>query len=183
MGSPHQDHDASNLRATRVGIDTYLEPVVYMHADCPVCRSEGFEAQTRVKLTHGTASIIATLNVVQSTLVAIDQAGLSESAWRSLGVQDGDFVQVSHPEPLESFSSVRGKIYGRAMSESDFVEVIRDVVSGRLSNIELAAFITACAGDGLSLTETISLTRAMIAAGERLKWNKDVIVDKQCVGG
>jgi thymidine phosphorylase len=183
MDTPHLGHDAAHLRAKRVGIDTYLEPVAYMHADCPVCRSEGFEAQTRVKLTSGSTSIIATLNVVRSALVSIDQAGLSEAAWRSLGVRDGDFVEVSHPEPLESFSSVRGKIYGRAMSDADFGNVIHDVVSGRLSNIEIAAFITACAGDRLSLVETVSLTRAMVAAGERLAWNKEVVVDKHSVGG
>ncbi len=183
MGSRNGDHDAGHLRAKRVGIDTYLEPVAYMHADCPVCRSEGFEAQTRIKLTSGSISIIATLNVVRSAFLAIDEAGLSEAAWRSLGVRDGDRVEVSHPEPLESFSSVRGKIYGRAMSEAGFRGVIRDVVAGRYSNIELAAFITACAGDRLSSAETVALTRAMVAAGECLAWPDRIVVDKHCVGG
>jgi len=37
----------STLRLRRVGIDTYQEPVIYMRADCAVCRAEGFEAQSR----------------------------------------------------------------------------------------------------------------------------------------
>lgn len=181
--SAHAAHDPSRLRAKRIGIDAYLEPVVYMHADCPVCRSEGFEAQTRVKLTSSSGSVIATLNVVRSALLATDEAGLSEAAWRSLAVREGDFVVASHPEPLESFSSVRGKIYGRAIVESEFSGLIRDVVSGRLSNIELAAFITACAGERLSIDETIFLTRAMVDAGERLVWARETVVDKHSVGG
>ena len=45
----------------RAGIDTYQEPVVYMKAECDVCRSEGFAAQTRVSVEVGGRRIIATL--------------------------------------------------------------------------------------------------------------------------
>ena len=42
------------------GIDTYRQPVVYMHEDCSVCRAEGFEAQSRVQVhSEGGASIVA----------------------------------------------------------------------------------------------------------------------------
>lgn len=176
-------HGASVLSAKRVGIDTYFEPVVYMHADCPICRSEGFEAQTRVKLTRGTSSVVATLNVVTSDVVAMDEAGLSESAWKSLRAAAGDSIEVAHPEPLESFAIVRAKIYGRPLRSNDFAGLVGDVVRGRLSNIEIAAFLTACAGDRLSIEETIALTRAMVEAGERLDWPGAVIAGKHCVGG
>ena len=43
----------SRLRLVRAGIDTYQQPVVYMHRDCAVCRSEGFAALTRVHLRVG----------------------------------------------------------------------------------------------------------------------------------
>jgi thymidine phosphorylase len=36
------------LQLRRLGIDTYDEPVIYMRADCPVCRSEGFSSHSRV---------------------------------------------------------------------------------------------------------------------------------------
>ena len=32
--------DHVRLRVTRAGIDTYQQPVVYMHRDCEVCRAE-----------------------------------------------------------------------------------------------------------------------------------------------
>jgi thymidine phosphorylase len=47
----------------------------------------------------------------------------------------------------------------------------------------MAAFVTACAGDALSLDETIALTEAMIDAGQRLHWSAPLVVDKHCVGG
>ena len=51
MSTPFPTEHPGHLRLRRLGIDTYQEPVLYMHRDCPVCHSEGFEAQSRVELT------------------------------------------------------------------------------------------------------------------------------------
>jgi thymidine phosphorylase len=57
-------HHGATLEVVRAGIDTYQESVVYMHEECPVCRSEGFEVQARITVSIEDRSIIATLNVV-----------------------------------------------------------------------------------------------------------------------
>ena len=41
---------AHQLKLRRPGIDTYQEPVLYLRRESPVCRSEGFEAQARVRV-------------------------------------------------------------------------------------------------------------------------------------
>src|SRR3546814_9522070 len=43
--------------------------------------------------------------------------------------------------------------------------------------------LTASAGDRLDNAETTSLTRAMIAVGQRLDWGDGPVLDKHCVGG
>ncbi len=166
-----------------MGIDTYQEPVIYMRKDCPVCVSEGFEAQSRVELTLGTRTIVATLNVVSSEFLTNGETGLSEAAWRLLGAKDGDEVIARHPRPLESLGHVRAKVYGKRLSASAFDAVIEDVAAGRYSDLQLAAFVTACAGDGLDTEETIALTRSMVKAGDRMQWGDGSIMDKHCVGG
>lgn len=172
------------LRARRLGIDTHDEPVIYMRADCPVCRSEGFEAHSRVEV-HGAAEqrIIATLNVVHGELLETDEVGLSEAAWRKLQPEPGEALHFAHPPPVDSMSAVRGKIYGRTLSNGDFRDIIADVVAGRYSNVQVAAFLTACAGEGLTESEITGLTRAMIASGNRMRWPHTVVADKHCVGG
>jgi thymidine phosphorylase len=57
----------NELRARRLGIDARHEAIVFMREDCLVCRSEGFGAFARVRLTCGTRSIIATLYHVTRT--------------------------------------------------------------------------------------------------------------------
>jgi thymidine phosphorylase len=167
----------------RLRIDTYQEAVVYMRRDCHVCRAEGFEAQSRVRIAHGEHFILATLNVVDGDLFLPGEAGLSEAAWRLLGAREGDVVAFAHPPPLESLSRVRAKVYGQRLDGADMRAIIGDVAAGYYADIHLSAFVTACAGDRLDLDETIALTRAMIEVGDRIDWRTPQIVDKHCVGG
>ncbi|MXN67281.1 thymidine phosphorylase [Stappia sp. GBMRC 2046] len=176
-------HINNSLRARRLGIDTQYETIIFMRTDCPVCRSEGFTAHARVKVTNGRHSIIATLYQVSSELLGHNEAGLSESAWKRLDLLDGDIVTVSHPHPLSSLGKIRRKINAERLGAEDFQEIIDDVVAGRYSDIHLSSFVTACSSNTLALDEVIALTWAMTQAGERLKWKKHPIVDKHCVGG
>jgi thymidine phosphorylase len=140
-------------------------------------------AHNRVLLRANGNQVIATLYHVTSDLISHDEAGLSESAWHHLALEDGDLLSVSHPKPLDSMSLVRAKIFGADLSEQAYRAVIRDVVEGRYSDIELSALITAVAARPLGHAEIISLTSAMVDAGERLSWKGAVIADKHSVGG
>lgn len=173
----------NTLRVRPSEIDTHQETVIYMHRDCPVCRAEGFEAESRIAVTHRARTIIATLNVVGGDWLKPDEAALSESAWKMLGASEGDTVTLAHPRPLESLSRVRAKVYGQRLDAAALHDIITDVVAGRYSDIELSAFVTACAGERLNPDETIALTRAMVDVGERLTWERTPIVDKHSVGG
>jgi thymidine phosphorylase len=174
---------ADRLRLRRLGIDTYQEPVVYLRSHCQVIKSEGFEAKSRVEVRRGATHIVATVNVVHFALLAEDEVGLSEAAWRALGGADGELVQLAHPLPLKSFSTVRAKIYGRPIGSNAATAITRDIVAGRYSDIELAALITACSGNKLDTAETIEWTKAMVQTGAQLHWDAALVVDKHCIGG
>lgn len=173
----------ASLKLRRLGIDTYREPIVFLHADSSVCRAEGFRALSRVRLHCGSRDLIATLNVVHGGLLACDEAGLSESAWKALGAHDGDIGMMSHPPALESFSAIRSKIYGTRFDDEAMHRCIRDISAGRYSSVELAAFLTICAGNRMDMGETLALTRSMVDAGTRLQWTQHPVADKHSVGG
>ena len=89
-----------------------------------------------------------------------------------------------HAPPVESMSHVRGKLYGKALSAAGAREIIGDISHGHYSDIQLSAYVTACAANNLSIEETIHVTRAMVEAGRRFNWGEGrIIVDKHCVGG
>jgi thymidine phosphorylase len=171
------------LAARRMGIDTCHEHVAYLRSDAEVSRSEGFGTRARVELRCGARQVLATLNVVYSDLLPDTEVGLSESAWRALGAAQGMPIHISHPAPLQSFSAVRAKIHGRPLDGAAAAGIVGDICAGRYADIELAAFITACSGNRMDLSESVALTRAMTEAGQRLHWDSQVVADKHCVGG
>lgn len=173
----------ARLVARRAGIDTYQAPVVYMRADCPVCRSEGFASQARVELAAGGRTVIATVHHVLAAWLRHGEAALSEAAWRRLQVEDGQVLGIRHPPVLESLRHIRGKVFGGTLDYDRLLDIMRDVAANRLSDLHLASFVTACAGDRMTAAETIALTRAMVDVGDRLTWPGGPVVDKHCVGG
>src|SRR5690349_9595545 len=118
----HQEPNV--LRLKRLGIDTYQELVIFMASGCPVCRSEGWGAQSRIAVAHKGRSIIATLNVTTDSLLALDEASLSEAAWSLLGANSGDIVRLSHAPPVESLSQVRAKVYGETLSATAIESIV-----------------------------------------------------------
>lgn len=176
--------DVHSIPLVPAGIDTYRQPVIYMHEDCHLCRAEGFSSLTRVEIGLRDRTIIASLNVVtDADWLSPDIAALSNSAWASLGARKGDWGVFSHAEPAESASAIRAKVYGRKLTLTDFRAIVDDTLAFRLSDLDLAAFIAACAGDGLDVEETIDLTRAMQNAGRTLDWGAGLVLDKHCIGG
>lgn len=177
----HQSADVVRLK--RLGIDTYQEPVIFLSRESPVCRAEGWTAQSRIAVSRDGTTIIATLNTVTEALLAPDEGGLSEIAWARLGAHDGDLVHLSHAPPVESLATVRAKAYGQSVDAASIASIVRDIVAGSYSDIDLAAFVTAFAGANATLDEAVALSRAMVDTGERLYWGHAPIVDKHCVGG
>ncbi len=68
-----------------VAIDTCRENVAYLHRDCPIYRSEGFQALSRIEI-HKAGNgprVIAMLNVMDHpAITGLDELGLSEQAFR-----------------------------------------------------------------------------------------------------
>ena len=171
------------LRARRLRLHTQHEAVVVMRTDCPVCRAEGMGPRSQVLLRNGGRDLQATLFQVESDLLALDEVGLSEAAWTRLGARDGDPIQVSHPPALVSLASVRRRIHGNRLDEAALTGIVQDVVAGRYTDVHLAAFLTASSALPLDVAETTYLTRAMVAAGDRLTWDAPIVVDKHSIGG
>ncbi|TGD74854.1 thymidine phosphorylase family protein [Mangrovimicrobium sediminis] len=173
------------LALRRIGIDTYRENVAYLHRQCAVYRAEGFQALAKVEVLAGDGRrVIAVLNVVDDeSLVAPEQLGLSEEAFNSLGLEPGAAVGVRHAEPPASMEAVRRKIEGERLNATELLGIVRDIAEHRYAKMEIAAFLVASGQTGLDRDEVMNLTRAMVAQGERLRWQRELVADKHCVGG
>ncbi len=172
------------LKLKNLSIDFRNEHLVFMRRDCPVCISEGFEALNRIRVAKGDKTLIASLIVMDDpSRLNHDEIGLSNGAIEWLSAINGDEITISHMSPLDSMGDVRRKIYGNTLEEAAFSRIIHDIAASNLSNIQLSAFLAACAGGRLNEMEMIALTRAMINVGFRLAWPQKQVFDKHSIGG
>jgi thymidine phosphorylase len=171
------------LKARRLGLHTQREPIVIMRTDCPVCRSEGLAARSQVLLRADGREVTAVLFQHDDGELRPDEIGLSEAAWKLLAGNEGELVQVAHVPPLDSMKWVRTRIFGQPLDQPAFDQIVCDVVAGRYSDVQLSAFITAGSAFPLSDDETFALTQSMVNAGTKLDWNREIVLDKHCVGG
>lgn len=174
------------LSLKRVAIDTYKENVAYLHRDCQVYRSEGFQALSKVRVGDeaGERTLLASLNVVETTdITGPKELGLSMDAFRQFGLAEGTPVTVAHAKPPSSLDAVHRKIAGDRLTQADYEGIARDIVRHRYAKIELAAFLVACSEMGMERDEVLYLTQAIADSGERLDWQERLVADKHCIGG
>jgi len=127
--------------------------------------------------------ITAVLNFCRTDILGHDEIGLSEVAFRDLGLPEGAAVDATLARSPASLELVRGKLRGARFGRADFDEVLRDVCARRYSKTELAMFVLACALPSLDEPELVALTESMIACGSRLSFDAPIVADKHCIGG
>lgn len=171
------------VHARRLGVDTGQEAVIFLREDSDIARAEGFKAHSRVELSTTRQRTLATVHTVSNQALSRGWGGLSEAAWQRLDVREDDVIWVRHPPPVDSLGHVRAKVYGQTLGEAEYAAIMADISAGRYMDVHLAAFITGCAQQGLSADEMVGMTRAMVAAGQRLDWGARQVMDKHCVGG
>ncbi len=176
----------TTLKLRKIAIDTYKENVAYLHRDCPLYHSEGFQALNKIEITDGenNPAVIAVLNIVDDeNIIATDELGLSEQTFHQFAADEGESVSINHATPPASIQAVHRKIAGNRLDADDFMNICTDIVANRYSKIEIAAFLVGSAESGLEREETLYLTQAMVATGEKLDWGESLVADKHCIGG
>ncbi len=177
-------HRTHSLRAKRLEMKSAQhDPWVVMRSDCFVCRSEGLAARSQVLLRAGAREIVASLVHSSGDLLDHGEIALSDMAWESLGVAEGDTITIEHAPPIASLPNLRRRIYGQRLDAAAYRGIVNDIVRRRYTDVHLAAFVTACSALPMDREEMVSLTRAMIDAGDRLDWPSRIVVDKHSVGG
>ncbi len=115
--------------------------------------------------------------------VRAGEIGLFQELRKALNVKKRTIVQVSAKPSPASFQAVHKKMKGKTLSREEINELVDDIDKNNLSEIELAAMMTAVYIHGFNLDETISMTNALLENGKKLELKKFPILDKHSIGG
>jgi len=140
--------------------------------------------EDRVVLKFGHKSVTAVVDLAASKkAVPKGSIGLFEEVLEKLGVKSNDVVKIDIEEKPVSVGFIRDKLDGKELSSDQINEIVKDIVKNNLSAIELTYFVSAAYTKGLSMDETIALTKAIVSHGDQLKLSKYPVFDKHCSGG
>ena len=178
----HETASPEQLKIRRIRLDTGRENVVVISRRSKGLRAEIFRGFSRVEVRCGAKALLATLLVTDDGLVAPDEIGLAEPAFRRFAASEGALATITPAVSPGSLAAVRAKINGQALSDAEIAAIIGDIARYRYSDMEIAAFLVGSASF-MTSGELIALTRAMAAAGTQLKWPGPMVVDKHCIGG
>lgn len=97
-------------------------------------------------------------------------------------IKENQLVSIKAADPPDSFKYIQKKIRGKKLTSEEINSIIYDSVSGHLSSIELAAFITGVQINGMDIEEMTALTLSEARSGNIFDFGPEVF-DKHSTGG
>lgn len=144
-------------------------------------RAMGLRPGDRVKISHGDQLAIAIIETGK-TLINQGEVGLFNDVNVQLKASSGEIIHIEQAKTPESTAYIRKKISGKQLSREEIFTIVRDVVNGNLSDLEIAAFLLAEEFHGMTLNEVVALTQAMVSTGSTISF-EEPIYDKHSIGG
>ncbi|MDD2839512.1 MAG: thymidine phosphorylase family protein [Rickettsiales bacterium] len=172
------------LKIKKMNFDNGKEAFSYLNKESPIIIEQGFEGGIRIEIKGADKKIGTELVLIDvDNIIKSDEVGLSDVAFKRLGLPEGTEVEALHIPILKSFAAVRAKMFGHSIGKEDMKAIIQDIVNGYYSTAHIAAFCGVCEGGNMNLDEISFLTEAMVSVGQTIKWDYDIVVDKHCIGG
>ncbi|MBR9692156.1 AMP phosphorylase [Candidatus Woesearchaeota archaeon] len=140
--------------------------------------------EDRITIRKGKKMTTAVVNVAESRkAVSPGKIGLFEEVIGKIKAKQGDNVDIDIQEKPKSIALIKKKLDGHSLTAKETDTIVKHIVQGRLTDIELAYYIASGYMKPLELGEIVALTKSMVKYGGHLKFNKKFIIDKHCSGG
>jgi putative thymidine phosphorylase len=137
----------------------------------------------RIQLTAGKRKTTCILDISKSDkAVPQGKLGLYEEVLEKLHLKNNNPVSLKINGKPKSVIHIREKLYGKRLNYKEMYHIIDDITNDRLTSIEKTYFVSAGFTHGWSFDEVVSMTKAMVNTGSKLKF-KGVTLDKHCIGG
>nr|HRD16929.1 thymidine phosphorylase [Methanothrix soehngenii] len=143
-------------------------------------RERGLNPGDRVRVRAKGAATTALLDTT-TQMVKPGEIGIFTEALKDLNNPvDVDILPAPRPA---SICHIKSLMDNEKLSEDQIRTIVQDIVDNNLSDIELAAYVTASYIHNMPSEEVVWLTKAMIETGERIHFDTHPVMDKHSIGG
>lgn len=118
---------------------------------------------------------------ITSTMVKEGEIGIFKDVNERIACDA--IVEVRAVPKPNSVWFIKKKMRGEKLTPDEITEIVKDIANNRLSEIEASSFMTSVYIHGFDLDETVSMTKALLYNGKKLKLSKTPVVDKHSIGG
>ncbi len=138
---------------------------------------------SRLRLTDDKVSVVAVVDLAESSVIKPGEIGLFSEVYEKLGVKEGGLVSVSVVPQPKSVEFIKKKLDGLELNSREINSIIKDITLNHLSQVEMSAFVTACYTRRLTMDEVFYLTKSIVSTGKTINFKDKIILDKHCIGG
>lgn len=144
----------------------------------------GLHAGDRIRVSWGDRSDYAVVSI-SVTGVRPGEIGLFEEIWKRKSIMNkGEIIEIQLEGRPASVEAIGRKLSGKTLTRKEIRSIVEDVVSGRLSDLEIAYFMGSGFCNPFNDDELIAMIEAIATTGETLSLPNDrPVVDKHSVGG
>jgi thymidine phosphorylase len=176
-------HAGPPFRLRALPLDTWHNHVAYLPADSTIVRAHDYLGPGRIDVLGGGRSTRARVHVIdEPRLLAAEEIGLSQGAFRALGLPEGTRIRIERTPSPESIGALRAKIRGEELDERRYRMLLRDIGENRYPDREVSAFLVSATAR-LSDAEVLALARVRADFMPRLAWDEPIVADKHSLGG
>lgn len=161
-------------------IDVDLEDNIVVINEEDAKRS-GLTSGSRVFLVDSGKPVPAVVGLSR-TLVGPGEVLVPVKVLRSLGLSEGEYLQIKPLALPSSLPYLRKRLVGERLSDTEIMEIVSEIVEGIYDDAGITAFIVSQLVHGLSEAELSALIKAMVETGERVAF-EETVYDEHSIGG
>jgi putative thymidine phosphorylase len=168
------------LKPHKINIKTGGVPVAVLNEN--TAHRLDLHVGDRVKLKSDRSKLTCILDITRDHFPK-NKIGLFAEAYEELNIEHGDVVEVTVADKPTSLLAIREKLDGKRLNPTQLNDIVKDIVHGDLSDVEMTYFVSGCYAHGLNDDETAALTKAIVKNGKKLVFKNKIVADKHCIGG
>ncbi len=170
------------LKAKNISISTGNQNIVLI--DREDAEKYDLHPGDRLRIRNNSHTIIAAVDIeVSGSQLRPGQVGLFYEVSKVIQVKNGTPLTTTLENKPISTKYIKKKLAGQELNQREIHTIIKDIVDGLLTDIELTYFVAGCFSHGLSTREVNHMIHSIVGTGTRLVVGEGPIMDKHCIGG
>lgn len=135
-----------------------------------------------VKRKKGEKEVVCIVDTAVG-LLKENEIAVSSEVIKRLNLKEKESVEIEPILTPLSTNFILKKLSSYELNYTEIFSIVKDIVNNRLTETEIAYFVSAMYIHGMSNEETINLIAAMVKNGVKLEINKGRVFDKHSIGG